>query len=130
MARAITSVRRMPRVTFLVGSAESLPLPDASATVVWSMSSVHHWDDRVRGLAEARRVLAPGGRLLLAERRVEPGARGLGAHGLTAEQEARLLVEVKEAGFQDVKAESRGSGGKAFVVVLGHVPAPLAPPPG
>ena len=39
-------------------------------------------------------------------------------------------MEVKEAGFQDVKAESRGSGGKAFVVVLGHVPAPLAPPPG
>jgi SAM-dependent methyltransferase len=125
-ARAITSVRRMPRVTFLAGSAESMPLPEASATVVWSMSSVHHWGDRVRGLAEARRVLAPGGRLLLAERRVKQGARGLRAHGLTAEQEAQLLLEVKEAGFQDVKVESRGSGGKAFVVVLGNVPAPLA----
>ena len=85
-ARAITSVRHMPRVTFLAGSAESMPLPEASATVVWSMSSVHHWGDRVRGLAEARRVLAPGGRLLLAERRVKQGARGLRAHGLTAEQ--------------------------------------------
>jgi hypothetical protein len=50
---------------------------------------------------------------------------GLRAHGLTAEQEAQLLLEVKEAGFQDVKVESRGSGGKAFVVVLGNVPAPL-----
>ncbi|MGP8205110.1 MAG: class I SAM-dependent methyltransferase [Acidimicrobiales bacterium] len=125
-ARAISSVRRTPRVTFLAGSAESLPLPDASATVVWSMSSVHHWGDRVRGLAEARRVLAPGGRLLLAERRVKQGARGLGAHGLTAEQEAQLLLEVEEAGFQNVKVESHGSGGKAFVVVLGNVPAPLA----
>jgi hypothetical protein len=54
-----------------------------------------------------------------------PGS-GLRAHGITAEQEAQLLLEVKEAGFQDVKVESRGSGGKAFVVVLGNVPAPLA----
>jgi hypothetical protein len=54
------------------------------------------------------------------------GRRSLIAHGLTAEQEAQLLLEVKEAGFQDVKVESRGSGGKAFVVVLGNVRAPLA----
>jgi SAM-dependent methyltransferase len=90
------------------------------------MSSVHHWGDRARGLAEARRVLAPGGRLLLAERRVKENAHGLGTHGLTAEQEAQLLLEVKAAGFEDVKVESRGSGGKAFVIVLGNVPAPIA----
>jgi ubiquinone/menaquinone biosynthesis C-methylase UbiE len=90
------------------------------------MSSVHHWDDRPRGLVEARRVLAPGGRLLLAERRVKDGARGLSAHGLTAEQEVQLLLEMKAAGFGNLLVESRGTGGKAFVVVLGTVPL-LAP---
>jgi hypothetical protein len=57
---------------------------------------------------------------------VKEGARGLGAHGLTAEQEAQLLLEVKAAGFDDVKVESRGTEGRAFVVVLGTVPAPIA----
>jgi SAM-dependent methyltransferase len=90
------------------------------------MSSVHHWDDRVGGVGEARRVLAPGGRLLLAERRVKQDAHGLGAHGLTAEQEAQLLLEVTAAGFEDVNVESRGTGGKTFVVVLGNVPASIA----
>ena len=65
IARGITSVRRTPAVSFVPGSAASLPLPDASATVVWSMSSVHHWSDRAGGVAEAHRVLGPGGRLLL-----------------------------------------------------------------
>lgn len=90
------------------------------------MSSVHHWGDRAGGVAEARRVLAPGGRLLLAERRVDEGARGLGSHGLTPEQEAQLLLELKAAGFEDVNVESRGTGGKEFVVVLGNVRASIA----
>ena len=37
------------------GTAERLPQPDASATVVWSLATVHHWKDVTAGLAEARR---------------------------------------------------------------------------
>src|SRR3974377_2171391 len=73
LARAITSMRRGTSVEFLEGSAEALPLPDRSATVLWALSSVHHWVDRGAGLAEAHRVLVPGGWILLAERAVAPG---------------------------------------------------------
>ena len=76
LARWITSVRRVDGASFLKGFAESLPLDSASATVVWALQSVHHWEDRSRGLKESLRVLAPGGRLVLLERFVTTGARG------------------------------------------------------
>jgi demethylmenaquinone methyltransferase/2-methoxy-6-polyprenyl-1,4-benzoquinol methylase len=43
--------------------AQALPLPDASADAVTMISMLHHVDDPGRALAEARRVLRPGGRL-------------------------------------------------------------------
>jgi SAM-dependent methyltransferase len=50
---------------FLVASAESLPFPDASFDCVCSMGVLHHTPDIERALAEVRRVLRPGGRLIL-----------------------------------------------------------------
>jgi SAM-dependent methyltransferase len=41
--------------------AERLPFPDASFDAVMSRYSAHHWRDFPAGLAEAARVLAPGG---------------------------------------------------------------------
>jgi demethylmenaquinone methyltransferase/2-methoxy-6-polyprenyl-1,4-benzoquinol methylase len=45
--------------------AQALPLPDASADAVMLVSMLHHVDDPAAALAEARRVLRPGGRLAL-----------------------------------------------------------------
>src|SRR5271166_5189721 len=72
LARWITALRRPPDVSWLEGRAEKLPLPDDQATVVWAISSAHHWEDRGTGIGEAWRVLAPGGRLVLAERLPRP----------------------------------------------------------
>ena len=44
------------------GGVERLPFPDASFDVVMSRFSAHHWRSFAAGLAEARRVLKPGGR--------------------------------------------------------------------
>jgi SAM-dependent methyltransferase len=49
----------------LRGDAQALPLADSSADAVMLVSMLHHVDDPGRALAEARRVLAPGGRLAL-----------------------------------------------------------------
>ena len=49
------------------GAAEALPVPDGWATLVVSINAFHHWEDRRRGLAEVRRVLGPGGRLVLVD---------------------------------------------------------------
>ena len=46
----------------LDGSAEQIPLPDASADVV-TVAQAWHWVDRERALPELARVLRPGGTL-------------------------------------------------------------------
>jgi ubiquinone/menaquinone biosynthesis C-methylase UbiE len=121
-ARRLTALRRLNGVEFFEGSAEELPLDPASATVVWAVQSVHHWVDRGRGVEESRRVLAPQGRLLLMERSVVPGARGLAAHGLTdhqADERARLLGR---AGFADAAKQIVHVGRRNYVVVTASAP--------
>lgn len=51
----------------LRGDAHDLPLARASVDLVWSIHVLHHLQDPVVALGELRRILVPGGRLLLAE---------------------------------------------------------------
>jgi ubiquinone/menaquinone biosynthesis C-methylase UbiE len=55
------------RLRFVVGTAERLPWPAASFDLVVSTTSFDHWADQRAGLAECARVLAPGGRFVLAD---------------------------------------------------------------
>jgi ubiquinone/menaquinone biosynthesis C-methylase UbiE len=54
-----------PGVTCLKGSAEAIPLPEASVDAVLMFLTFHHWTDPLQGLREVRRVLRPGGVALL-----------------------------------------------------------------
>jgi SAM-dependent methyltransferase len=54
----------VPGVTAVVGTAESMPLPDASADVV-TCAQAFHWFDHGPALAEIARVLRPAGRIAL-----------------------------------------------------------------
>jgi SAM-dependent methyltransferase len=49
----------------LAGDAQELPLADASFDAAMLVSMLHHVEDRSRALAEAARILRPGGRLAL-----------------------------------------------------------------
>jgi SAM-dependent methyltransferase len=49
----------------LEADAQRLPLDDASADAVMLVSMLHHVEDPAAALAEARRILRPGGRLAL-----------------------------------------------------------------
>ncbi|MFI5286979.1 MAG: class I SAM-dependent methyltransferase [Candidatus Dormibacteria bacterium] len=113
MGRWINAVRGARNVSLVGGSAEHIPLPDRSASVIWALRSVHHWNDRAAGLAEALRVLSPGGRLLLVEQLVEPGAHG----GMTSDDVDQLMRDVDATGFIDVRRETRVRGRKPFNVI-------------
>jgi SAM-dependent methyltransferase len=54
--------RALPSVQALPGSAEAIPLPDASVDAVLC-AQAFHWFANARAMAEIRRVLRPGGRL-------------------------------------------------------------------
>ncbi|GAA2704376.1 class I SAM-dependent methyltransferase [Actinoplanes palleronii] len=54
--------RAVPEVPAHLGTAERIPLPDASADVVL-VAQAWHWIDPARALPEIARVLTPGGRL-------------------------------------------------------------------
>jgi demethylmenaquinone methyltransferase/2-methoxy-6-polyprenyl-1,4-benzoquinol methylase len=55
------------RVQFLEGDALAIPEPDGSFDIVSVAFGVRNFADVAKGLAEARRVLAPGGRLVVLE---------------------------------------------------------------
>lgn len=52
------------RIDLREGVAERLPLPDGSVDAILAVNSVPYWNDPARGLAEARRVLRSGGRIV------------------------------------------------------------------
>ena len=52
---------------FLNAAVERLPFVDESFDLVVSTISFHHWHDQKAGLTEIRRVLAPGGALVLTD---------------------------------------------------------------
>ena len=65
-------VRRAPRdraagIAYLVGDATRLPFPDASVDVVTIAFGLRNLPDSDAGLHEMRRVLRPGGRLVVCE---------------------------------------------------------------
>ena len=120
LARTVT--RDQPSITWADGVAEDLPLQDGSATVVWSLATVHHWKDVTVGLAEVHRVLASGGRFLAIERQVRPGATGLASHGWTEHQAESFAAQCRTAGLQNVQIENQRTGRRSVWVVSGVRP--------
>jgi ubiquinone/menaquinone biosynthesis C-methylase UbiE len=116
MARILSRNSPAGQVTYAPGSAEQLPLPDGSVTVAWSISSVHHWADPAAGCAEIHRVLAPGGRFLLAERLLRPGTSG---HGYTSERAEELCRTLTSLGFTAVRSHTITTGRRKRIIMRG-----------
>lgn len=103
--------RSLPNCRFQPGTAESLDFPDGGFDLVVSSLVMHHLpeDARLQSVREMRRVLRPGGTLLLADFRIpERGPRRLVAR-LTGHTEMERRVPaleplVAEAGFTEPRS--------------------------
>ncbi|KUI04002.1 class I SAM-dependent methyltransferase [Mycobacterium sp. IS-3022] len=122
MLRLARLCTRDAAIDWRQGVAERVPLPDGSATVVWSLATVHHWKDLDAGLSEAHRLLVPGGRLLAVERQSPPGATGIASHGWTRQQVDSFVAQCRSAGFGDIEAETRKVGRRDVWVVRANRP--------
>ena len=79
----------LPRA--IAASAERLPFADASFDAAMATFTVHQWADLDAGLAEVRRVLRQGGRVVL----MEPSSRPATARGaLRVSRDPRHLLSV------------------------------------
>lgn len=89
----------------LRGTAEALPLPDASVDRALSNNTVYFWPDLDRGLAELHRVLRPGGALVLGINPPENLSRaGFAERGLRVLPPESLAAAMAGAGFDAVRA--------------------------
>jgi ubiquinone/menaquinone biosynthesis C-methylase UbiE len=115
-------------IDYRVGAIEALPYPDASFDVVLSSLMMHHLPDNVKsaGLAEVRRVLTPGGRLLIVDftrprRWLSRLTMPLLLHGHVGQGFEHLPAIVAYAGFTDVTSGPTRFDFLGFV--LGRAPA-------
>ena len=104
--------------TYIEGSAENLPVADASADIVLFFNSLHHVPEAVmdKALDEARRALKPQGWLFIAEPLAE-GPQFLMQQPLNDETEVRArayeaIGRAKQRGFSDVSETRYTADGK------------------
>jgi len=76
------------RVDLRIGEASALPWPDAAFDGILAVNTAQFWPDPAADAAEALRVLAPGGRVVIALR--TGGRRG---HAELADSYADFLTE-------------------------------------
>jgi SAM-dependent methyltransferase len=97
------------RATIEEGDAHHLPFPDASCTCAVTTGSFGFWDRPIVGLAEIRRVLAPGGRFVMfsgsKELRGTPAASEPIASRVHWYEDDELVAMAREAGFVAVRVD-------------------------
>ena len=131
LARKNAAEAGVANVEFLKGQIERIPLPDASVDVIISNCVINLSADKRRVLAEAFRVLKPGGRFAVSDvvvrGEVPPAVRrsmelwvGCVAGAL---EENEFLALLGEVGFEDASIEPtriyRGEDARGFLTSAG-----------
>jgi len=119
--------KHRPDVGFIRGSAQQVPVVEGKIGTVVSVAAFHHFPDQHGALEEMKRVLKPGGLLMLAEIDVSKTSGRIlrffenkivhgGSHFLESPQ---LVEMVKGHGFSDIAIDRTSRG---YVVVAKNNP--------
>src|SRR3954454_12268123 len=108
--RAAEQSKGIAHIEFQQGAAEKIPLPDSSIDKIFSIESFYYWPDQMAGLNEAKRVLAPGGKLFILINLYKDNHYSLRwadelkvpVHALS---EAEYIELLTKAGFTNVEAK-------------------------
>ena len=65
MAKARDRLDETELLGFTMGDAERLPIQSNTFDAAWSSGSIEYWPNPAEGLAEMRRVVKPGGRVVV-----------------------------------------------------------------
>jgi ArsR family transcriptional regulator len=130
-ARALAARRKARNITWKRGELERLPIDDAAIDVALLSQALHHAERPEAALAEAHRILRPGGRVLVLDLRehdeswvrAKLGDRWLGF------SEARLHELLAGAGFERVvvRVGARTPGDAFTVLIAAGTKAPAVP---
>jgi len=136
--RRILKLRRLAsphraHLTVLDGAAESLPLEAASVDALWTVNTVHHWTSVAAAAAELRRVLRPGGRVLLVDEDFEDRShpfyelmqprRAAHAKHFDEVDPKAVAILFREHGFVDVVGDFEQVAGRPARVIRIGLPS-------
>ena len=101
VGRALAKKEHLRNLTYVLGNIEKVPLPDRSIDLALLSQALHHAENPRQALAEAFRILKPGGRLLILDLRAHrfEKARELYADRWLGFKENELHDWIEEAGF-------------------------------
>jgi SAM-dependent methyltransferase len=119
LRQALRRVRRAgvsKRVDLRSGCATSLPFANGAFERACSVNSLPFWPSAERGLAEIRRVLRPGGRLVLALRRRREGAGRFDRSARASSDERLDAIEalLARTGFRNATRTTREIAGESI----------------
>lgn len=126
----------LTNLTFQIGDLRAMPFKDATFDVIWTRYVLYFLPEPERALAEFRRGLRPGGRVVIAlndlpsvifdppepdfQADVQQALKALGDTGLTV----RLPGMLRRLGFVDIQADL--SADPVYSAIGGHSPGQQA----